>query len=101
MPVSLFQLVVPCFESLEATARELNIAYHDRLELLRHSQIVELFEKRIADLQKELAKFEQIKKFTLLPKAFSMDEGELTPTLKLRRKVITERYKKQIDDMYH
>ncbi len=72
-------LIVPCFETLEEHARELNIKYQDRLELVKHSQIVELIEKRVVELQKDLARFEQVKKFTLLPMAFSMDKGELTP----------------------
>lgn len=93
-------LIVPSFESLEEYAKELNIKYHDRLELIKHSQIVEMIETRVAELQKDLAKFEQVKKFTLLPKAFSMDKGELTPTQKLRRKVISERYEDEIEQMY-
>ncbi|UTV27423.1 AMP-dependent synthetase/ligase [Photobacterium atrarenae] len=93
-------LIVPCFETLEAHARELNIKYQDRLELIKHTQIIELIEKRVVELQKDLARFEQVKKFTLLPKAFSMDQGELTPTQKLRRKVIQDRYHQQIEEMY-
>lgn len=93
-------LIVPSFEALEEYAKELNIRYHDRLELIKHSQVVDMFEKRVAELQQELAKFEQVKKFTLLPDAFSMDQGELTPTLKLRRKVIHERYQTEIESMY-
>src|SRR5690606_36388340 len=83
-------LIVPCFDALEEYAKELNIKYHDRLELIKHHQVVEMFEKRVNELQKELAKFEQVKAFKLLPKAFSMDDGELTPTQKLRRKVIND-----------
>lgn len=93
-------LIVPCFEALEEHARELNIKYHDRLELVKHSQIRELIEARVIELQKDLARFEQVKKFTLLPKAFSMDSGELTPTQKLRRKVIQDRYHREIEMMY-
>lgn len=93
-------LIVPAFDSLEEYAKELNIIYTDRMELIRHSQIVSMFEERLNQMQKELAKFEQVKKFTLLSKAFSMDEGELTPTMKLRRKVICEKYKNKIDAMY-
>ncbi|GAL07010.1 AMP-dependent synthetase/ligase [Photobacterium aphoticum] len=93
-------LIVPCFDTLEEHARELNIKYHDRLELIKHSQIVELIEKRVVELQKDLARFEQVKKFTLLPSAFSMDKGELTPTQKLRRKVIQDRYHQEIERMY-
>ncbi|MDG4869820.1 hypothetical protein P8631_17685, partial [Guyparkeria sp. 1SP6A2] len=72
----------------------------DRLELIKHSQVLEMFEKRVHDLQQGLAKFEQVKQFKLLPKAFSMDEGELTPNQKLRRKVINDRYQHEIEDMY-
>ena len=93
-------LIVPCFDTLEEYAKELNIKYHDRLELIKHSEVVEMFEKRVSGLQNELARFEQVKKFTLLPKAFSMDKGELTPTQKLRRKVINDRYQDEIEDMY-
>ncbi|MGF1771941.1 long-chain fatty acid--CoA ligase [Vibrio wakamikoensis] len=93
-------LIVPCFDTLEEHAKELNIAYQDRLELIKHHQVVEMFEKRITELQKELAKFEQVKKFKLLPNGFSMDKGELTPTQKLRRKVINDRYQDEIEEMY-
>ncbi|OAN19020.1 long-chain fatty acid--CoA ligase [Photobacterium jeanii] len=93
-------LIVPCFESLEEHARELNIKYKDRIDLLKNNEITEMLDKRIAELQKDLARFEQVKKFTLLPKAFSMDKGELTPTQKLRRKVIQDRYHQEIERMY-
>ncbi|MDN3699443.1 MULTISPECIES: AMP-dependent synthetase/ligase [Vibrio] len=93
-------LIVPCFDTLEEYAKELNIKYHDRLELIKHNEVVEMFEKRVNGLQTELAKFEQVKKFKLLPKAFSMDKGELTPTQKLRRKVINDRYQDEIEEMY-
>lgn len=93
-------LIVPCFDSLEAYAKQLNIKYQDRLELIKHSEILQMFEKRIENLQKELAHFEQVKKFTLLPQAFSTKFEEITPTLKLRRKVIMERYRHYIEAMY-
>lgn len=70
------------------------------MELIKHSEIIQLFEKRLNELQKELASFEQVKKFTLLPQAFTTAMNEITPTLKLRRKVILERYKAQIEKMY-
>lgn len=93
-------LIVPSFESLEEYARSINLKYQDRLELLRNSHIIEMFENRLREMQKELALFEQVKKFTLLPAAFSMELGELTPTLKLRRKVILQRYHNEIESMY-
>ncbi|MGY3866904.1 AMP-dependent synthetase/ligase [Aeromonas bivalvium] len=94
-------LIVPCFESLEEYARSINLQYQCKTELLRHSRVVEFFEARIADLQKELAKFEQVKKFTLLPSAFSMELGEITPTMKLRRKIIESKYQREIEAMYN
>ncbi|HGM5286448.1 TPA: long-chain fatty acid--CoA ligase [Serratia liquefaciens] len=94
-------LIVPSFESLEEYAKSINLKYQDRIELLRHSHILEMFESRLREMQKELARFEQVKRFTLLPAAFSMELGELTPTLKLRRKVISQRYQREIDSMYH
>ncbi|MGL4601363.1 MAG: long-chain fatty acid--CoA ligase, partial [Plesiomonas sp.] len=93
-------LIVPCFESLEDYARSVNIKYHDRMELLKNGQIREMFEQRLKSIQKELARFEQVKRFTLLPDAFTMESGELTPTLKLRRKIISQRYQREIDSMY-
>ncbi|WP_409308202.1 AMP-dependent synthetase/ligase [Pectobacterium sp. B1J-3] len=93
-------LIVPCFEAVEEYARSINLKYQDRLELLRHSHIIELFEQRLREMQKELSRVEQVKRFTLLPVPFSMEEGELTPTLKLRRKVINQRYQLEIDAMY-
>ncbi len=94
-------LIVPCFESLEEYARSINLQYQCKSELLRNSRVKEFFEARIADLQKELAKFEQVKKFTLLPSAFSMELGELTPTMKLRRKIIEAKYQNEIEAMYN
>ncbi|MCK7634061.1 MULTISPECIES: AMP-dependent synthetase/ligase [unclassified Shewanella] len=93
-------LIVPAFESLEAWAKEKGLKYESSLELLRHSHVVEHFEQRLKQLQHELAGFEQIKKFTLLPEAFSMEAGLITPTLKLRRKMIYHKYAHEINAMY-
>jgi long-chain acyl-CoA synthetase len=93
-------LVVPSFERLEEYARSINLQWQSQAELLRHSAVVELFEARIQELQRELARFQQVKKFTLLPRAFSVEEGELTPTLKLRRRTIESNYRDEIDGMY-
>ncbi|MEG9476123.1 long-chain fatty acid--CoA ligase [Mannheimia indoligenes] len=93
-------LIVPCFDSLEEYAKKLNIRYQDRLELIKNAEVVKMFEQRINELQKDLASFEQIQKFTLLSQAFTTKMEEITPTLKLRRKVILERYKEQIEQMY-
>ncbi|WP_099074797.1 AMP-dependent synthetase/ligase [Proteus alimentorum] len=93
-------LIVPCFDALEEHARALNLKYQDRMELLRHTKIKELFDERLREMQKNFASFHQVKRFTLLAEGFSMESGELTPTLKLRRKIIFERYRNEIELMY-
>ncbi|WP_418384925.1 AMP-dependent synthetase/ligase [Xenorhabdus hominickii] len=93
-------LIVPSYEALEEYAKSINLYYQDRFELLQHHQIIELFENRLQEMQKNIAKFHQVKRFILLPEAFSMENGELTPTLKLRRKIISQRYQNEIESMY-
>ena len=93
-------LIVPAFETLEEWATEQGLKYSNTMELLRHSQVVKHFEDKLSELQTDLAHFEQIKKFTLLPDAFSMEAGLITPTLKLRRKVIYNKYADEIRMMY-
>lgn len=93
-------LIVPDFKLLEEYAKDQHINYTNRQELCAHEQVVEMIGERINTLQQQLAQYEQIKRVTILPKAFSMDAGELTNTLKLRRKVILENYKSLIDKMY-
>ena len=68
--------------------------------MLEKPEIISLFKGRIDTLQQLFAHYEQIKRFTLLPEPFSMERGELTNTLKLRRAVISRNYKEQIDKMY-
>ena len=92
-------LIVPSFESLEEYARSIDLQYHFKTELLRHSAVVEFFEARIQALQQELARFQQVKTFTLLPRAFSVEMGELTPTMKLRRSIIEANYRDEIEGM--
>ena len=93
-------LIVPAFEALEEYALSIGVEFENRMELIKHSKIQELFQERLEKLQKELARFEQVKKFTLLSREFSLELGEITPTLKLRRKVIMERFRKEIEAMY-
>ena len=71
-----------------------------REELVKHPEVIKFYEKRIADQSKELANYEKIKRFTLMATEFTQDGGELTTTLKIKRKVIGEKYKDLIDSMY-
>jgi len=93
-------LIVPNFERLIEYAKENHIKYIGMDDLVKNEKVIKLYEKRIADINSKLAKYETIKKFTLIPIDFSIDGGELTPTLKLRRKVIYEKYKDKIEQMY-
>ncbi len=93
-------LIIPVYPLLEEYAREHGIKFESREDLCRNEQIHEMMMERIDTLQQQLAHYEQIKRFTLLPHAFSMERGELTNTLKIKRRVLNENYKDLIDKMY-
>lgn len=93
-------LVVPDYKVLEAYAREQGIQFKNREELCKHPQILKLYKERIDTLQQDLAHYEQIKRFILLPTPFTIDNGELTNTLKVRRRVVYEHYADQINQIY-
>ncbi len=93
-------LIVPDFSLLEEYAREHGIAFTDREELCAKPEIVKMVSERIETLQQGLAHYEQIKRITLMPHHFSMESGELTNTLKLKRGAIYKNYKETIDKMY-
>ena len=93
-------LIVPDFEELKAYADKKSIVHRSIEELVNNPDIHKMMEERINDYQKDLASYEQIKRFVLLPKPFTMETGELTNTLKIRRAVISKRYRPLIDAMY-
>jgi long-chain acyl-CoA synthetase len=93
-------LLVPTIERLLEFALENKINYHDLEDLVVHEPVVKLYEDRLAEINSQLAPYETIKNFVLLPRDFTIDAGELTPTLKFKRKVIVEHYKEKIERMY-
>lgn len=93
-------IIIPAFEALKEYARQKKIAFKNNADLIRNTDIRGMIEARIEALQKDCAAFEKIKKFTLLPHEFTIEKGELTNTLKLRRPVINRRYAKIIEAMY-
>jgi long-chain acyl-CoA synthetase len=93
-------LIIPVYSLLEEYAREHQIPFESREQLCASPQIHEMMKERIDTLQQQLAHYEQIKRFTLLPHHFSMERGELTNTLKIKRRVLNENYRKEIDAMY-
>jgi long-chain acyl-CoA synthetase len=93
-------LVVPNFEALEAWAKQKGLAFGSREELVASPEVAHHYKDVIAALTADLAQFEKIKKISLLPREFSLEAGELTPSLKVKRRVIEEKYKELIDRMY-
>lgn len=93
-------LIVPVYGFVKDYAKEKGIEYKNMEELLQHPKILGLFRARIDTLQQQFAHYEQVKRFTLLPEPFSMEHGELTNTLKLKRPVVAKNYKELIDKMY-
>ncbi len=93
-------LLVPNFVALEAYAQEQGIVYRNRKELVGNDEIYAFYKERIDGRSQELANYERVKVFTLLSTPFAQETGELTPTQKMKRKVIAERYAAQIAAMY-
>ena len=93
-------LIVPNIERMLEFAKEHHLHYFEMEDLVMNEKIHKLFEQRLVEINSRLAPYESIKKFVLLAHDFSIEGGELTPTLKLRRKVIYEKYKHRIEDLY-
>lgn len=93
-------IVAPAIPAIEEYAAKHNIKYNGVEELIQHEAIISLIDSRIKAGQVGMAPYEQIKKFTLIKKGFSIESGELTNTLKMRRAVIMQKYKTQIEQMY-
>ncbi len=93
-------LIVPDFDELSMWATKHKVKFKNNEELVNDPQVHDMIEKLINEYQKNLAGYEQIKRFVLLPRPFSMENGELTNTLKIKRAIINKRYAKLIDAMY-
>jgi len=93
-------LIVPAFATLESWAKEKKIPFSNRRELIANPEVNKLFEQEIAEQLKDFGKVEQVRKFTLLETEWSQDTGEMTPTMKLKRKVVRQKYEKEIEALY-
>jgi long-chain acyl-CoA synthetase len=93
-------IISPHFPLLEEWARTNDISFASREELIADPRVQALYEDIVAEVNRGLARFETLKKILLVPDEFSANDGTLTPTFKLRRKAIEERYRKEIDDLY-
>ncbi len=93
-------LIAPYFTLLEDWARNNGVAFTSRQELVADSKVQALYQGIVDDLNKDLARFEQLKRVLLVPEEFSAENGLLTASMKLRRRVVEERYRDRIEDMY-
>jgi len=93
-------IIVPNFDALESYAHLKELDIKNPAEFCSHERIIDLFERQIAAHTTTLAQYEMVKKFVLVDEELSIENGELTPTLKVKRRVVDERYKDLIDAMY-
>ena len=93
-------LIVPDFVQLEEWAEKQGIAYQPREELIQHPKVVEWMTAQVEDAMRPFASYEKVKRFILLPEAFTFEAGDVTVTLKMRRARIIERYREQLDSLY-
>jgi long-chain acyl-CoA synthetase len=93
-------LIVPDFVALERRLKDLGRPPGERAELVTREDVLGLYDEIVAGLNRELSQYERIKRFALLPQEFSIDSGELTPTLKVKRKVVGEKWREVIEGLY-
>ena len=93
-------LIIPEFEALAHWAKQENIAFEGNEDLIKNKKVLEKMDEEVKMTMRTVAQYEQVKKFVLLPRQFSIQEGELTPTLKLKRKVIYSKYESLILPLY-
>lgn len=93
-------LIVPDFERLRAWAKQESIETADREQLIADRRVVDLYKAEVSRLTRSLADYEKVKRVALLAREFSIDNGELTPTLKVRRRVVEEKHRELIESLY-
>ncbi|MDZ7718073.1 MAG: hypothetical protein U5K72_04530 [Balneolaceae bacterium] len=93
-------LIVPDFEALEKHAKQENVEYSEIEELLQKESIQNIYNKEIREFSKKLASHEKIRDFRLVPNEFTVETGELTPTLKVKRRIIEDKYGHLIEDIF-
>jgi len=94
-------LIVPDWQEVEAYMKENNLSLKEHNKLTKNPELLAVFQERIdKKINPNLSEYERIKKFKLLPQEFTQDQDELTPTLKIRRRIIENHYQKSIQSMY-
>jgi long-chain acyl-CoA synthetase len=93
-------LIIPSFDDLEAWAHQHGVKFSSRKDLVKSHQVQSLYQGIVEELNQNLAQFEKLKKVLVVPAELSIADGTLTPSMKLRRRHLTDRYKKEIDALY-
>ncbi|MEW6730225.1 MAG: long-chain fatty acid--CoA ligase [Acidobacteriota bacterium] len=93
-------LIVPNWETLENYAKSNGISYSSRKDLCSNQQIIDMMQKEVTSRTPDLAQYEKIKKISIIENEFSIENGELTPTLKVKRRIIEQHYKDTIEKIY-
>lgn len=93
-------LIVPDFEMMKTVAEQNDISYKSDADIIKEDTIISIFDKELKSLNKKLASHEKVRQFRLLPEAFTVESGALTPTMKVKRRVIEERYSDVIKEIY-
>ena len=92
--------MVPSFEALRAWARRNGIEHSGNEELVKDPRVIGLYRARIDALTGHLAQYEKIKRFALVPREFTQEKGEITPTMKIKRRILEEHFAEVIDALY-
>ena len=93
-------LIVPNFEFLQEKLKELNIPFTHWNEVVELQSVKDLYKHTIDEIQQKLSGIEKVKKFILMPSEFEISTGEITPTLKIKRNIVLQKYQSLIDEMY-
>jgi len=93
-------LIVPDYDNLKDFAKANSVEYVDVPDLIKKKEIIQLFEREIVSIQKTLASYEKVRKFALMERPFTIEDGEMTPSMKIRRKIVEHKYQEEIERMY-
>jgi len=93
-------LIVPDYDNLKDFAKANSVEYVDVPDLIKKKEIIQLFEREIVSIQKTLASYEKVRKFALMERPFTIEDGEMTPSMKIKRKVVEKKYAEEIERMY-
>ena len=93
-------LIVPNYDELKVFAKKNNIESDNMDELMKNPELMKAMDREVKKVQSELGAHERVRKFSILPNPMTVESGELTPTLKVKRKVVEDRYSQLIEEMY-